>query len=471
MPMYYRPPEDRPLRFEQVRRDELLVDPRYVCLIRTMPLGTWRRVERKQESEDEDPIPYAVAGADLWRPVLDELAAAAEQQRRDLEATAREHPEFASLVRTPEAPTLPEFFLGENVLEFACHECGEWALGIIWRRRVHVCSDSCSEAHRKRVYQDWRDFNPRDPETVNATRAKRRAEARAGRKCEHCGKPIDAARATKRFCSDIYRGRGAPRDTRREAREDGRRSNAKNVSTSSPPRSRPAKLSKNKACGSWGRPRKRTIRSKNLSQESFKTMQLDFSDDAMPLWAQLLMAGITAVGVIAVGKAIVTGLASRRPPPHSVPPSNVSPEARKSSAPARLTPANGPPRGQRDATLHRATSYARQYGCGAGATGCLVPRLPAQARARPRRAGGSLRRRSAGAHVGQAPCLLAMRQHAGRFRARRCAAINGMPRPQERLAKLRQVPRGAGAIKQRRERLARTGRPEPRRPFRATGRC
>jgi len=233
--MYYRPPEDRPLRFEQVRRDELLVDPRYVCLIRTMPLGTWRRVERKEESEDEDPIPYAVAGADLWRPVLDELAAAAEQQRRDLEATAREHPEFASLVRTPEAPTLPEFFLGENVLEFACHECGEWALGIIWRRRVHVCSDSCSEAHRKRVYQDWRDFNPRDPETVNATRAKRRAEARAGRKCEHCGKPIDAARATKRFCSDIYRGRGAPRDTRREAREDGR---ARTRKTSRPARRR-----------------------------------------------------------------------------------------------------------------------------------------------------------------------------------------------------------------------------------------
>jgi hypothetical protein len=72
-------------------------------------------------------------------------------------------------------------------------------------------------------------------------------------------------------------------------------------------------------------------------------MQLDFSDDAMPLWAQLLMAGITAVGVIAVGKAIVTGLASRRPPPHSVPPSNVSPEARKSSAPARSARCNPTP--------------------------------------------------------------------------------------------------------------------------------
>ncbi len=31
--------------------------------------------------------------------------------------------------------------------------------------------------------------------------SERRAEARAGRLCNHCGGPIDAARSTKRFCS------------------------------------------------------------------------------------------------------------------------------------------------------------------------------------------------------------------------------------------------------------------------------
>jgi hypothetical protein len=227
MTMYFRAPEDRPLRAAPVRRDELLTGntllirtmplstllirtmPLSTLLIRTMPLGTWRLVEHREESEDEDaaPLSYAVADPDLWRPVLEELAAIAEQDRQQIEMLFREHPEFDGLLYRPEAPTLPGFFLDENVLEYRCHECNEWTLGIIGRRRVHVCSDRCAEAHRKHVYQDWRFANPRDPETVNPTRAKRRAEVRAGRKCEHCGKPIDAERSTKRFCSDICRVR------------------------------------------------------------------------------------------------------------------------------------------------------------------------------------------------------------------------------------------------------------------------
>ena len=46
----------------------------------------------------------------------------------------------------------------------------------------------------------------------------------------------------------------------------------------------------------------------------------------MPLWAELLIAGIVSVGVIAVGKAMVTGFAiSRRPSHHLAEQTGVSP--------------------------------------------------------------------------------------------------------------------------------------------------
>jgi hypothetical protein len=196
------------LRAEPVRRDELLIDSISDYPIRTMPLGTWRLIERLDE--DGDAVPYAVADPELWQPVLDELAAIATELQRETETLVREHPEFARGGRAHEAPPLPEFCLWwekTTILEYRCHECEEWTLGDIWLRRVHVCSDRCAESRRRRVYQTWRLDNPRDPQTVNPTRAKRRAEARADRKCEHCGKPIAAERATKRFCSDLCRVR------------------------------------------------------------------------------------------------------------------------------------------------------------------------------------------------------------------------------------------------------------------------
>jgi ferredoxin len=231
---YYRDPEDRPLRTEPVRRDELLINPLYACPIRTMPLGTWRRVERL-EAIDTPPenatvaLPYAVADPALWRPVLDELAAAADEMRQSIEAIVHERPALAAVVHMPEPEPLPEFFLGEKVLEYRCEECGAWTLGIIWRRRLRLCSDRCAEAYRRRVYHDWRLLNPRDPETVNPTRAKRRAAARAGRTCEHCGKPIDAARATKRFCSDICRVRAHRTDPQERQRKQADRERQKEL--------------------------------------------------------------------------------------------------------------------------------------------------------------------------------------------------------------------------------------------------
>ena len=48
---------------------------------------------------------------------------------------------------------------------------------------------------------------PADYAIVNQTRTAKRAQARANRVCANpdCGKPIDALRSTKRFCSDLWR--------------------------------------------------------------------------------------------------------------------------------------------------------------------------------------------------------------------------------------------------------------------------
>jgi hypothetical protein len=54
----------------------------------------------------------------------------------------------------------------------------------------------------------------------------------------------------------------------------------------------------------------------------------------MPLWIQLLIAGAVSIGVIAVGKAIITGLAiSRRPSHHLAQQSGTSPVSPKSELP------------------------------------------------------------------------------------------------------------------------------------------
>jgi hypothetical protein len=53
--------------------------------------------------------------------------------------------------------------------------------------RSHYCSDQCAGAGRNAAF-------------VKA-RSEARAQARAGRKCEACGKAIKAQRATMRFCS------------------------------------------------------------------------------------------------------------------------------------------------------------------------------------------------------------------------------------------------------------------------------
>jgi hypothetical protein len=53
----------------------------------------------------------------------------------------------------------------------------------------------------------------------------------------------------------------------------------------------------------------------------------------MPIWAQLLIAGIAALGFLAVGKAIITGLAMSRRPAHQDTPQSEHPRASRSQIP------------------------------------------------------------------------------------------------------------------------------------------
>jgi len=54
----------------------------------------------------------------------------------------------------------------------------------------------------------------------------------------------------------------------------------------------------------------------------------------VPQWIQLLLAGIVSIGVIAVGKAIITGLAiSRRPSHHLAEQPGTSPASKQAEIP------------------------------------------------------------------------------------------------------------------------------------------
>ena len=54
----------------------------------------------------------------------------------------------------------------------------------------------------------------------------------------------------------------------------------------------------------------------------------------MPLWIQLLIAGVVFIGVITVGKAIIIGLAiSRRPSHHQAQQNGTSPASKQAEFP------------------------------------------------------------------------------------------------------------------------------------------
>lgn len=216
------------LRRKPVRRDEVLIirDPRG-WFLKTMPLGTYRVVSYTNGLTEFVGVPA------LWQPLLNELTAEAEaeEERRTrtyqslINGTPEERrfaPRFA-----PYRPELPETMFSTLRWKNEVHECNCDHCGIrfLWRRWAHdrhyggirCCSNQCKAERAKANKRHWRKLNPVSVSKNNRSRTLKRAEARAGRTCEQCGKTIEAARSTRRFCSDLCRIR-AHHQQRRLAR-------------------------------------------------------------------------------------------------------------------------------------------------------------------------------------------------------------------------------------------------------------
>jgi hypothetical protein len=75
-------------------------------------------------------------------------------------------------------------------------QCGAFFVGQRSRQWRRLKCDDCAktaEAMRRRRALD--------------RRSEKRGEARQGKRCEQCGKPIEAKRSTRRFCSGLCRVR------------------------------------------------------------------------------------------------------------------------------------------------------------------------------------------------------------------------------------------------------------------------
>jgi hypothetical protein len=211
------------LRNEPVRREEVRIvwqwrRDQIFHQVATMPLGTYTAETRSKGSKVTWTEQWFVGVAGLWQPLWDSLAAELEakysRQLRDYQ-TIPEMRVFGPprLHVLAPAPELEGSF--SNLIyacEYVCEHCGRRYLGVKLKgnRRVSTCSDHCEHERCKAVERRWR--KDAGITTSNALRTARRAEVRAGRVCEHCGVPIEAARSTKRFCSDICRVRHSRRE-------------------------------------------------------------------------------------------------------------------------------------------------------------------------------------------------------------------------------------------------------------------
>jgi predicted nucleic acid-binding Zn ribbon protein len=193
-----RPPGMKPdlrrtLRREPVRRDEVRIcrrldgDSKPQWLV-TMPSGTYRLETRgKYHSR------YFVGDPALWQPLLDQLAA-------------------------QYSPLNLEIFIS-NGFDYHCEQCGARFLAHrLAGNMVRLCSDKCERVRRNAKLRQWRAMTT--PDHLGRHRrapVQQRAEARAGRTCEHCGVAIEVTRSDRRFCSDRCRVRAYHRRRHRQA--------------------------------------------------------------------------------------------------------------------------------------------------------------------------------------------------------------------------------------------------------------
>ena len=188
-PEGFAPDPMRPLRSEPVHRNEVRIvqiydASRYPRWRMTMPIGTFRLIKRDEIStymKQTFTRCYLVGEPALWEPLLVAL------EKRSIK---------------------PEIEVS-NGFEYVCEQCDRRFLSYrLAGNRVRLCSNRCELDRRNTRQRRWREGKPADYNTViNAARTARRAEARSGRVCAHCGAPIEAARSTKRFCSDVCRVR------------------------------------------------------------------------------------------------------------------------------------------------------------------------------------------------------------------------------------------------------------------------
>jgi endogenous inhibitor of DNA gyrase (YacG/DUF329 family) len=161
-----------PKRTKPVSRDEVRFHPYFGApSIETMPANSMR----KNRAGWLEPI------AELWAPLLAELD---RQGREDwqgyvgLGLSTRDHPPEPATVGRPDGYTR------------SCYHCGRNFYRTQRAAQTIYCSDNCVAAAHSAAMAP-----------IVKARSVARAKARAGRKCETCGKPIEAQRSTMRFCS------------------------------------------------------------------------------------------------------------------------------------------------------------------------------------------------------------------------------------------------------------------------------
>jgi hypothetical protein len=151
----------------------------------TMPNGTYKLLWFKSNTGSGSDGSYAAAIESLWPSAVPDEIRERIQARWFVSGAEIE-------LRLPDDNEYRK--KGD---ECVCDVCGKlywdafgWMMRNVTRRKL--CSDVCARRDHSRVH-------------VEAL-AKRRADARAGRHCDWCGKALAAARSTKRYCGTTCRG-------------------------------------------------------------------------------------------------------------------------------------------------------------------------------------------------------------------------------------------------------------------------
>ena len=200
------------MRTKPVTRDEVRMDyrGRWGFNFRTVPANAFKKAGEY----------YAEPIASLWKPLLRQLY---REQLRLEEEYREQHARWAEVglasaddpPKPLPAPSLDNMH-ARTYRRVSCSKCRRafYRCGSRDPGSSKYCSDGCAkkaaEPQRKRTIA-----------RQVARRAETRAKARANRKCQSCGEPMEAARATKLFCSTRcrvagHRGRaGRPGQLRR----------------------------------------------------------------------------------------------------------------------------------------------------------------------------------------------------------------------------------------------------------------